>query len=109
MDEMSQNASVVEQLQDLVIDSEDVSDFLEDLAVFAASSLSASRGQDVLCGVTLSRRRRSMTVAGSSHEARLIDEVQQAYGDGPCLEAMRSGKPVLVSDTSADSRWLEYC
>ncbi|UKA63067.1 ANTAR domain-containing protein [Arthrobacter sp. FW306-04-A] len=109
MDEMSLDASVVGQLQDLVIDSEDVSGFLEDLAVFTASSVSATRGQDVLCGVTLSRRRRSMTIAGSSHEARLIDEVQQAYGDGPCLEAMRTGKSVLVSDTSADSQWPEYC
>lgn len=109
MDELSLDASVVGQLQDLVIDSEDVSGFLEDLAVFTASSVSAARGQDVLCGITLSRRRRSMTVAGSSHEARLIDEVQQAYGDGPCLEAMRTGKSVLVSDTSADSQWPEYC
>ncbi|OOP62532.1 histidine kinase [Arthrobacter sp. SRS-W-1-2016] len=109
MDEMGLNASVVGQLQDLVIDSEDVGSFLEDLAVFTASSVSAARRQDVLCGITLSRRRRSMTVAGSSHEARLIDEVQQAYGDGPCLEAMRTRKSVLVSDTSTDSRWPEYC
>lgn len=109
MDEMNVDASVAGQLQDLVIDSEDVSGFLEDLAVFTASSVSAVRGQDVLCGVTLSRRRRSMTVAGSSDEARLIDEVQQAYGDGPCLEAMRTGKTVLVSDTSADAQWPEYC
>jgi len=46
MDEMGLNASVVGQLQDLVIDSEDVSGFLEDLAVFTASSVSAARGQD---------------------------------------------------------------
>lgn len=109
MDEMGLNASVVGQLQDLVIDSEDVSGFLEDLAIFTASSVSAARDQDVLCGVTLSRRRRAMTVAGNNHEARLIDEVQQAYGDGPCLEAMRTGKTVLISDTSGDSQWPEYC
>ena len=106
---MSVNPSVVEQLQDLVIDSEDVSGFLEDLAVLTASSLSDVRGQDVLCGVTLSRHHRSTTVAQSSHEARVVDEVQQAYGDGPCLEAMRTGKSVLVSDTSTDPRWPEYC
>ncbi|MDQ0030674.1 GAF and ANTAR domain-containing protein [Arthrobacter bambusae] len=109
MGEIGLNASVAGHLQDLVIDSEDVGGFLEDLAVYTASSVSAARGQDVLCGVTLSRRRRSMTVAGSTHEARLIDEVQQLYGDGPCLDAMRTGKSVLVPDTSADSRWPEYC
>ncbi|MGO4584803.1 hypothetical protein AB4Z38_13075 [Arthrobacter sp. 2RAF6] len=37
-DEMGLNASVVGQLQDLVIDSEDVSGFLEDLAVFTAET-----------------------------------------------------------------------
>lgn len=109
MDETGLNSSVVGQLQDLIIDSEDVSGFLEDLAIFTASSVSAAREQDVLCGVTLSRRRRSMTVAGNNHEARLIDEVQQAYGDGPCLEAMRTGKTVLISDTSGDSQWPDYC
>jgi GAF domain-containing protein len=109
MDEIGLTASVVGQLQDLVIDSEDVSGFLEDLAVFTASSVSAAREQDVLCGITLSRRRRSMTVAGSNHEGRLVDEVQQAYGDGPCLEAMRTGKSVLISDTTVDSQWPDYC
>lgn len=106
---MSADASVVEQLQDLVIDSDDVSGFLEDLAVFSAAAVSEARGQEILCGITLSRRRRSMTIAGSSREARLVDEVQQAYGDGPCLEAMRTEKTILVPDTSADSRWVEYC
>ena len=106
---MGADASVVEQLQDLVIDSDDVSGFLEDLAVFTAASVSQARSQEILCGITLSRRRRSMTIAGSSREARLVDEVQQAYGDGPCLQAMRSEKTVLVPDTSADSRWAEYC
>ncbi|MFJ4210076.1 GAF and ANTAR domain-containing protein [Paenarthrobacter sp. NPDC089675] len=100
---------VAEQLQDLVIDSEDVGGFLGDLAVFSAESVSAAAGLKVLCGITLSRRRKSLTVAGSSHEARLIDEVQQAYGDGPCLHAMRTHKTVLVKDTSTEKRWSDYC
>ncbi|MEQ4566736.1 GAF and ANTAR domain-containing protein [Paenarthrobacter sp. CAP02] len=101
--------SVPEQLQDLVIDSEDVGGFLNELAAFSASAVSQAVGVDVLCGITLSRRRRTATVAGSTHEARLIDEVQQAYGDGPCLEAMRSHKTVHVPDTSTEERWSEYC
>ncbi|XAS72566.1 GAF and ANTAR domain-containing protein [Micrococcaceae bacterium Sec5.1] len=103
------DASVPEQLQDLVIDSDDVAGFLHDLAVFSAASVSEAVGLDVLCGITLSRRRRTATVAGSTHEARLIDEVQQAYGDGPCLEAMRSHATVHVPDTSTEERWSEYC
>ncbi|MGP0224441.1 MULTISPECIES: GAF and ANTAR domain-containing protein [unclassified Paenarthrobacter] len=101
--------SIPEQLQDLVIDSDDVNGFLEDLAVFSAAAVSAAVGLDVLCGITLNRRRRSATVAGSTKEARLIDEVQQSYGDGPCLEAMRSRATVHVPDTSVDQRWSDYC
>ncbi|MFW0775870.1 GAF and ANTAR domain-containing protein [Paenarthrobacter nitroguajacolicus] len=103
------DVSVPEQLQDLVIDSEDVGGFLHELAVFSASAVSQAVGMDVLCGITLSRRRRTATVAGSTHEARLIDEVQQAYGDGPCLEAMRSHATQHVPDTSTEDRWSEYC
>ncbi|GAA2871883.1 GAF and ANTAR domain-containing protein [Paenarthrobacter ilicis] len=103
------DASVPEQLQDLVIDSEDVGGFLHELAVFSAAAVSAAAGVEVLCGVTLSRRRRTATVAGSNHEARLIDEVQQAYGDGPCLEAMRTHQTIHVPDTSTEERWAEYC
>ncbi|MCP2049201.1 GAF and ANTAR domain-containing protein [Paenarthrobacter histidinolovorans] len=101
--------SVPEQLQDLVIDSEDVGGFLGELAVFSAAAVSNAVGVNVHCGITLSRRRRTATVAGSTPEARLIDEVQQAYGDGPCLEAMRSHATVHVPDTSTEGRWPDYC
>ncbi|ERI38885.1 histidine kinase [Arthrobacter sp. AK-YN10] len=100
---------VAEHLQDLVIDSEDVNGFLNELAVFSSGAVSAEVGVEVLCGVTLSRRRKALTVAGSSPEARLIDEVQQAYGDGPCLHAMRERKTVIVHDTSTEERWADYC
>lgn len=100
---------VAEQLQDMVIDSDDVNGFLNELAVFSSGAVSAAVGMEVLCGVTLSRRRKALTVAGSSPEARLIDEVQQAYGDGPCLQAMREHKTVLVQDTSTEKRWADYC
>ncbi len=103
------DVSVPERLQDLVIDSEDVGGFLGELAVFSAAAVSEAVGMNVHCGITLSRRRRTATVAGSTHEARLIDEVQQAYGDGPCLEAMRSHTTVHVPDTATEERWQEYC
>ncbi|WP_284979355.1 GAF and ANTAR domain-containing protein [Arthrobacter sp. fls2-241-R2A-200] len=105
----SDDISVPEQLQDLVIDSDDVGGFLHELAAFSAAAVSEAVGLDVLCGITLSRRRRTATVAGSTHEARLIDQVQQEYGDGPCLEAMRHHATVHVPDTSKEERWPEYC
>ncbi|MFJ4028518.1 GAF and ANTAR domain-containing protein [Paenarthrobacter sp. NPDC089989] len=105
----TEGVPVAEQLQDLVIDSEDVGGFLGELAVFSADSVSATVGLSVLCGITLSRRRKALTVAGNSHEARLIDEVQRTFGDGPCLEAMRTHTTVLVEDTATEERWPDYC
>lgn len=60
-----------EHLQDLVLDSSHVEDFLHKLAVLAASELS-SPGQEVFCGVTLIPARKlppspaAMTTPGPS-------------------------------------------
>ncbi|WP_461169958.1 GAF and ANTAR domain-containing protein [Arthrobacter sp. Z1-15] len=94
-------------LQDMVLETNDVESFLEDLTRLTVDTLSAS-GKEVFCGVTLLRPNRAGTVASSSPEAQQMDEVQYEYGDGPCLEAARNNRTVLVSDMSLDSRWQEY-
>jgi GAF domain-containing protein len=109
MDEITLGASVAEQLQDLVVGSEDVSGFLAELCELSASSLSRALGREVSCAVTLSRHHRTTTAAWSDPEARLFDEIQHSYGEGPCLHAMSTGTTVLVRNTRTDSRWPEYC
>jgi GAF domain-containing protein len=37
-----------------------------------------------------------------------MDELQYAYGDGPCLTAMRTGITTYVPDVSIEHRWPEY-
>jgi hypothetical protein len=73
------------QLQDLIMDTENVEDFLDRLAGFAAATLSRSVGAEIECGVTLQRRKRTMTVAGSSPRAVTLDRIEQSLGDGPCI------------------------
>lgn len=109
MEEITLGASVAEQLQDLVVGSEDVSGFLAELCELSANSLSRALGRDVSCAVTLSRHHRTTTAAWSAPEARLFDEIQHSYGEGPCLHAMSTGTTVLVRNTRTDSRWPEYC
>jgi GAF domain-containing protein len=49
---------------------------------------------------------------GSSGElSRKLDELQFTYGEGPCLDAVRDRKPVLVADLNdkAESRWPALC
>lgn len=101
-------SAVIEQLQNLVIDSKDVNEFLHELCNFAARAVSAAVKLPVVCAVTLNRRRRTTTAAWSEDQARVMDEIQQAFGSGPCLHAMNSGTTVLVDDTREDARWPEY-
>lgn len=104
MDEITLDTSVAEQLQDLVISSEDVNGFLTELCELSAAALSRILGRDISCAVTLSRHHRTTTAAWSNPEARLFDEIQHSFGEGPCLHAMTTGTTVLVRDTRTDRR-----
>jgi GAF domain-containing protein len=98
---------VAQRLQDLVLDSPEVGKFLEELAAYAASRLS-SPGREVSCGITVVRHKKATTVASSSPCARVMDELQHEYGDGPCLTAMRDMVTVLVPDLRQERRWPAY-
>jgi GAF domain-containing protein len=96
------------QLQDLIMDTENVEDFLDRLSGLAAATLSRSAGVEIECGVTLQRRKRTMTVAGSSPRAVALDRIEQSIGDGPCIAALRTKSIVLLADVDTDARWPEY-
>jgi GAF domain-containing protein len=96
------------QLQDLIMDTGNVEDFLDRLAEFSAATLTDSAGVEIECGVTLQRRKRTMTVAGSSPRAVALDRIEQSLGEGPCLEALRTKAVVLLADVDTDRRWPDY-
>ncbi|MGX1159763.1 response regulator receiver and ANTAR domain protein [Arthrobacter sp. SLBN-100] len=95
------------ELQELLLNSVDVTAFLEELAVLAASTLSTTSKQ-LHCGVTALRHRKPSVVASSDNRARSLDEIQNAFDDGPCLTALRRHEIVLVQDVSREVRWPEY-
>lgn len=46
------------------------------------------------------------TFAASSRQSRDVDALQFSTGEGPCLDSVASGRPVLVEDLrQADRRW----
>lgn len=54
---------------------------------------------------------RSGTLGASSEHARDYDELEFTFGEGPCLESVSAGAPVLVLDLAADvndGRWPAY-
>ncbi|WP_422390575.1 GAF and ANTAR domain-containing protein [Arthrobacter sp. N1] len=106
------DSSAVEQsvdgdLLDFVTGTEDVHEFLQEIAARAAHRLTTPDHQ-VMCAVSLLRRRRPMTVAWSNEDARRLDDEQNRVAEGPCITAARSLETVYVPDTLQDDRWPDY-
>jgi hypothetical protein len=97
-----------DQLQDLLGQVGDLRSFLSGLTVLGSQAMTEAAGAKVECAVTLLRQKRPVTIAGSSELAVRLDEIEQAVGGGPCTEALRIGRPVLLEDVSTDTRWPTY-
>jgi GAF domain-containing protein len=107
MEHLPSPARVIETVQDVLLDTRDVEDFLNELAGYSAENLSGPQG-DVLCAITLLRHRTAATVASSSERARLLDDLQYEYGDSPCLQCAREGVLVYIRDLRSEILWPEY-
>lgn len=90
-----------------MLNSADVEEFLRELARVSARSLSEP-GDEILCGITLFRHRKAATVASSSAAAQAMDEIQYAFGDGPCVRASREQETVHIPDVEHCKRWPQY-
>ncbi|MDQ2791251.1 MAG: antitermination regulator [Pseudonocardiales bacterium] len=96
--------SAAAELQQLLIDTETLTQFLTEVAQYAATTL----GPGLFCGITLRRDGSPFTVAGSDPTATNLDEVQYGHHDGPCLTAMRTGEVVTITDLTTEDRWGAY-
>lgn len=96
------------ELQDLIVGTGTVAEFLGGLSVIAAAAASRSTGTAIECGVTLKHNKKTATVGGSTERAVFLDRLEQQTGDGPCIAALRAKKPVLLADVRADLRWPAY-
>ncbi|MFF2843295.1 GAF and ANTAR domain-containing protein [Paenarthrobacter sp. NPDC057981] len=95
-------------LHELVAGSADIKGTLDGLTRFAATAISQSSGAPIDCAVTLRRRKRTATVAGSSKKAVELDNLEQTLQEGPCLDALDKGRTVLLADVETDTNWPEY-
>jgi GAF domain-containing protein len=91
-------------LYELLLTAPEVEALLGEIAGLAATIVEPA----VSCGITVHYGGEPMTVASSDERASLIDEEQYVVGEGPCLEALRTGRPVVVADQTTDLRWGEY-
>jgi hypothetical protein len=94
----------IRALQELVLATDTLHDFLSHVARQAAHI-----GPNLSCGITVSTDpRRPLTVGSSDATAAAFDESQYSQGDGPCLEAMRTGTIIEVTDATTETRWRPY-
>jgi GAF domain-containing protein len=92
------------ELQNALLGSESIEQFLHGLAVLAARLVTSG----LSCGMTMGPQGRPVTVACSEPEVARVDEVQYELDDGPCLRAMRDGRLVRIDDTAAQERWPRF-
>jgi GAF domain-containing protein len=96
-----------ENLYELILSTDDLGIFLDEFARSAVEHF-AGIGTEMLCGITLLRPKKSITVASSSEKVLLLDETRYLHADGPCLTACRTGSTVLIHDVGTDPRWPGY-
>jgi GAF domain-containing protein len=94
----------ISELQALLVGTDSIDGFLQELAVLAARTL----GEKVECGITLQPNGRPYTVASSGPLAAQMDEIQYGLDHGPCLASIRTGDETRIDDLATDRRWHRY-
>ncbi len=103
-DHTLEHATAAFELQQLLIETDHITEFLNELARYAASAVAP----DLSCGITMDREGSPLTVASSDAYAVGLDEVQYGHHNGPCLTSMRTSVTVSISDLATDDRWGAY-
>ena len=67
-------------LHELISDTADIKDILRGVTGFASKATTQGTGVDIDCALTLRRRKRTATVAGSSAKAVHRDHIEQSLG-----------------------------
>ncbi|MEU9096774.1 GAF and ANTAR domain-containing protein [Streptomyces sp. NPDC048361] len=88
----------------LLLDTTSLDTFLQALAECALALAPEAEG----CGITLERQGRPTTVVSAGHDAPELDEAQYGQDDGPCLQSLRTGEEVAVTDMLSETRWGPY-
>jgi transcriptional regulator with GAF, ATPase, and Fis domain len=102
----SQVQEDLQGLQNALLNTDSVEQFLHELAVLSAQAMDDAMS----CGMSLRQKGRPQPVTASSDPlASAADEVQYQTGDGPCLHALRHARPVRINDTAVSQQWPKFC
>jgi GAF domain-containing protein len=98
-------ARVFVELADTLVDDFDMLEFLHSLVERCVELLDVTAA-----GVVLSDQKGGLAMAAaSSEQARLVELFAVQADDGPCLDCVRTGRPVSSTDLTADTaRWPRF-
>lgn len=94
----------LDALQELLLTAPEVETFLGEVAALAAGLIKPVAS----VGITVRYGGEFLTVASSDDRAALVDEEQYLEGQGPCLDALRTGQVVEVNDQHAHPRLEDF-
>ncbi|MBT2588564.1 GAF and ANTAR domain-containing protein [Arthrobacter sp. ISL-95] len=106
--EPTKEAEHILSLHELVTGTADIKGILQGVTGFASAAMSQAAGATIDCALTLRRRKRTATIAGSSEKAERLDRIEQSLEQGPCVDAINLGRPVLLADVATDTCWPDY-
>lgn len=100
------NGPRTDQVQDLLLESAAMQDFVLGLAMLPVSLLGGTT--PLVCAITVQRNNILSVAASSDGQARRLDRMQQELDEGPSLTALRSQEPVLVTPIRSDGLWATF-
>jgi GAF domain-containing protein len=92
------------QLTELLLDAQPYEDALRQVAEFSVHALPGADGTSVC----LLQGDLPETRVASHSFVRNVDSVQYALGEGPCVDALRTGEPVIVATLGDDPRYPAF-
>lgn len=95
----------VRELAGLLLSEETLSTTLDRVVSLAVASVPGCDG----AGVSLVSGDSVRTVAASEEMVHRADAAQYVLGEGPCLEAIRTGRPSRVDEIATERRWPRWC
>jgi hypothetical protein len=97
----SEMAQLIEELHRRVHDEDSLIDLM-----YRASTEAVRLVDDVdWAGVTAQFAGSAFTAASTDRRVMVVDEGQYGQGDGPCLQAMRTDRPVSMTSEQVADRW----